>query len=66
MVSAFIPGVSIADAIALNKLIDGDVNTGNKADSDGRCIYSAADGDNKTLFRFPGTATSSRWRSPTP
>jgi len=43
IVSVFIPKVTIADAIALNKLIDNDVNTTNKADTEGRCIYSAAD-----------------------
>ncbi|MBL9134254.1 MAG: prepilin-type N-terminal cleavage/methylation domain-containing protein [Verrucomicrobiales bacterium] len=47
VVSAFIPGVSIADAIALNKQVDGDVNTGTGADSVGRCLYSAVDADNK-------------------
>ncbi|MBL9129354.1 MAG: type II secretion system protein [Verrucomicrobiales bacterium] len=43
VVSAFIPGVPLADAIALNKLIDNKVNTGEKADVEGRCIYSAPD-----------------------
>lgn len=46
VVSAFIPGVAITDAIALNKIIDGDDNTGTGADIIGRCIYSAAAGDN--------------------
>lgn len=46
VVSAFIPGVSITDAIALNKILDGDENTGTSADTTGRCIYSAAASDN--------------------
>ena len=46
VVSAFLPGVSITDAIALNKILDGDDNTGTGADSTGRCMYSAAAGDN--------------------
>jgi type II secretory pathway pseudopilin PulG len=46
VVSAFIPGVSITDAIALNKILDGDENTGTSADITGRCIYSAAAVDN--------------------
>lgn len=46
VVSAFIPGVSIVDAIALNKILDGDDNTGTSADTTGRCIYSAAASDN--------------------
>lgn len=46
VVSAFIPGVSIADAIALNKILDGDDNAGASADTTGRCIYSAAASDN--------------------
>ena len=45
VVSAFIPGVSVSDAIALNKIIDGDDNTGTGADILGRCIYSAAGND---------------------
>ena len=46
VVTAFIPGVSITDAIALNKILDGDDNTGTTADSTGRCMYSAAAVDN--------------------
>lgn len=46
VVTAFIPGVSITDAIALNKILDGDDNTGTGADITGRCIYSAAASDN--------------------
>ena len=44
--AAFIPGVAIADAIAMNKILDGDDNTGTSADSTGRCMYSAAAVDN--------------------
>lgn len=46
VVAAFIPGVPITDAIALNKILDGDDNTGTGADITGRCIYSAAAVDN--------------------
>lgn len=46
VVAAFIPGVSITDAIALNKILDGDDNSGTGADITGRCIYSAAASDN--------------------
>lgn len=46
VVCAFIPTVAITDAIELNKLVDGDTNTGTGADVTGRCIYSAADSNN--------------------
>ncbi len=46
IVSAFIPGVNIADAIELNKILDGDTNSGTSADTTGRCTYSAAASDN--------------------
>jgi len=46
VVSAFIPGVALGDAIELNKILDGDTNTGTTADTTGRCMYSAAGGDN--------------------
>jgi type II secretory pathway pseudopilin PulG len=46
VVTAFIPGVAIVDAIALNKILDGDDNTGTTADTTGRCMYSAAAPDN--------------------
>jgi type II secretory pathway pseudopilin PulG len=46
VVVAFIPGTSIVDAIALNKILDGDDNTGTSADTTGRCMYSAAASDN--------------------
>jgi len=46
VVAAFIPGTSITDAIALNKILDGDDNTGTGADTTGRCMYSAAAADN--------------------
>lgn len=38
--SAFIPGVALADAVAINKQIDGVVNSSGKGDTAGRCIYS--------------------------
>jgi len=46
IVTAFIPGVSLTDAIALNKILDGDDNTGAAADMTGRCMYSTAAADN--------------------
>jgi type II secretory pathway pseudopilin PulG len=46
IVAAFIPGVGLADAVELNKILDGDTNTGTAADTTGRCIYSAAAADN--------------------
>jgi len=46
VVAAFIPHASISDAIALNKILDGDDNTGTGADITGRCVYSAAASDN--------------------
>ena len=53
VVAAFIPGVAIADAIAMNKILDGDDNTGTNADSTGRCMYSAAAVDNTvTLYVY--------------
>jgi type II secretory pathway pseudopilin PulG len=48
IVAAFIPGVALGDAIELNKILDGDTNTGTTADTTGRCIYSAAAPDNTT------------------
>jgi len=48
VVAAFIPGVALADAIELNRILDGDANTGTGADTTGRCMYSAAAVDNTT------------------
>jgi len=48
IVAAFIPGVTIGDAIELNKILDGDTNSDAGADTTGRCIYSPATGDNTT------------------
>ena len=51
--SAFIPGVALSDAIALNKILDGDDNAGTGADITGRCMYSAAAVDNTvTVYVF--------------
>ncbi|MGE3313380.1 MAG: type II secretion system protein [Limisphaerales bacterium] len=47
VVSVFLPQVTLSDAIALNKLIDGVVNVGATVDTEGRCIYSKADAENK-------------------
>ncbi len=44
--AVFIPDVPVADAVALNKQIDGDSNSASGADIVGRCIYSAPDSDN--------------------
>jgi prepilin-type N-terminal cleavage/methylation domain-containing protein len=46
VVSTFVPGVALTDAIALNKIVDGDENSGASADTTGRCMYSAAARDN--------------------
>jgi len=55
IVTAVIPAVAIADAIALNKILDGDTNTGTAADTIGRCIYSAAAPDNTvTVYVYIG------------
>lgn len=55
VVSAVIPGVAIGDAIELNKVLDGDTNTGTAADTVGRCIYSAAAPDNTvTVYVYIG------------
>ncbi len=48
VVSLFIPEVAISDAVALNKLLDGDVNSDSSEDTIGRCIYPAADDEGKT------------------
>ncbi len=55
VVAAVIPGVAIGDAIELNKILDGDTNTGTAADTVGRCIYSAAAPDNTvTVYVYIG------------
>ncbi|MCC6233066.1 MAG: hypothetical protein IT580_10515 [Verrucomicrobiales bacterium] len=41
LVTAYIPDVPIAEAIALNRLIDGDSNSGGSGDNTGRCLYSS-------------------------
>jgi general secretion pathway protein G len=52
VVSLFIPGVALSDAIALNKIMDGDDNTGSGADSVGKCMYSAASGGLVTVYIY--------------
>lgn len=52
VVSAFIPGVALADAIALNKILDGDDNTGTAADTTGRCMYSDGTGGTVTVYVY--------------
>lgn len=52
IVSLFVPGVALTDAIALNRIIDGDQNTGAGADTIGRCIYSAASGGVVTVYVY--------------
>ncbi len=46
VVAAFIRSVALSDAIALNTILDGEVNTGTSADITGRCIYSTPAGNN--------------------
>jgi type II secretory pathway pseudopilin PulG len=53
VVAAFIPGVALADAIALNKILDGDDNTGSTApDITGRCMYSDGAGGTVTVYVY--------------
>jgi prepilin-type N-terminal cleavage/methylation domain-containing protein len=52
VVSIFIPGMALSDAIALNKIIDGDDNTGSGADTVGRCIYGVPSGGVVTAFLY--------------
>lgn len=55
VVSGFMPGVAIGDAIELNRILDGETNTGTGADIVGRCIYSAAAADNTvTVYVYIG------------
>lgn len=50
VVCAVLPGVTLADAIALNRQIDGDLNSGRAADTVGRCLYSAANSDHQVTM----------------
>ena len=52
VVTAFIPGVALADAIALNKILDGDDNTGTASDITGRCMYSDGTGGTVTVYVY--------------
>ncbi len=53
VVSAFIPKVRLTDAVALNRLLDGDDNHGTSADLIGRCIYSReADDGTVTVYVY--------------
>ncbi|MBI3871426.1 MAG: prepilin-type N-terminal cleavage/methylation domain-containing protein [Verrucomicrobia bacterium] len=52
VVSLMIPQVAIADAIVLNSIIDGVVNSGTAADRVGRCIYSAAAAGTVTVYIY--------------
>jgi len=52
VVTAFIPGVALADAIALNKILDADDNTGTAADTTGRCMYSDGTGGTVTVYVY--------------
>jgi type II secretory pathway pseudopilin PulG len=52
VVTAFIPSVALADAIALNKILDGDDNTGTAADTTGRCMYSDGTGGTVTVYVY--------------
>jgi len=50
--TAFIPGTALADAVALNKILDGDDNTGTSADITGRCMYSDGTGGTVTVYVY--------------
>ena len=52
VVVAFIPGTSLTDAIALNKILDGDDNTGTSADITGRCMYSDGASGTVTVYVY--------------
>ena len=52
VVTAFIPGVALADAIALNKILDGDDNVGTGPDTTGRCMYSDGTGGTVTVYVY--------------
>jgi type II secretory pathway pseudopilin PulG len=52
VVVAFIPGVTLGDAVALNKILDGDDNTGTGADTTGRCMYSDGTGGTVTVYVY--------------
>ena len=52
VVSVVIPGVSITDAIALNKIIDGVTNVGAAQDVTGRCMYSTPVANIVTIYIY--------------
>lgn len=52
VVTTFIPGTALADAVALNKILDGDDNAGTGADSTGRCMYSDGTGGTVTVYVY--------------
>jgi type II secretory pathway pseudopilin PulG len=52
VVVAFIPGVALGDAVALNKILDGDDNTGTGADITGRCMYSDGTSGAVTVYVY--------------
>jgi prepilin-type N-terminal cleavage/methylation domain-containing protein len=52
VVTAFIPATALADAVALNKILDGDDNTGTGADTTGRCMYSDGTGGTVTVYVY--------------
>jgi type II secretory pathway pseudopilin PulG len=52
VVVAFIPGVALGDAVALNKILDGDDNTGTGADTTGRCMYSDGTSGTVTVYVY--------------
>ncbi len=53
VVTAFIPRVRLSEAIALNRLIDGEVNPAKGGDAVGRCLYSEPDAGNLvTLYVY--------------
>jgi prepilin-type N-terminal cleavage/methylation domain-containing protein len=53
VVSVFIPGVVVIDAVELNKLIDRATNTDTTAaDVSGRCLYSTPSGGTTTVYIY--------------
>ena len=53
VVSVFIPGVSINDAIELNKIIDNTTNTSTStSDTSGRCVYSTPSSGTVTVYLY--------------
>ena len=52
VVSLVIPGVSVTDAVELNKLIDNETVNGAAADLTGRCIFSTPSSGTTTVYLY--------------